>query len=74
MAPFLVATLLFAMYVFYVERYKEISWREFVTDFLGKNSVNRLEVVNKRWVKVVSNTPETVSGNLYNRRNPEVKF
>ncbi|KHN80405.1 AFG3-like protein 2 [Toxocara canis] len=33
--------------------YKEISWKEFFSDFLEKGIVERLEVVDKRWVRVV---------------------
>ncbi|KAI6232980.1 AFG3-like protein 2 [Aphelenchoides fujianensis] len=35
--------------------YKEISWKEFFSDFLEKGMVERLEVVDKRWVRVVTN-------------------
>ena len=34
--------------------YKEISWKEFYHDFLEKRGVDRLEVVDKRWVRVVA--------------------
>lgn len=34
--------------------YKEISWKEFFNDFLEKGAVERLEVVDKRWVRVVT--------------------
>uniref|UniRef100_A0A915B7B7 AAA+ ATPase domain-containing protein n=1 Tax=Parascaris univalens TaxID=6257 RepID=A0A915B7B7_PARUN len=33
--------------------YKEISWKEFFSEFLEKGIVERLEVVDKRWVRVV---------------------
>ncbi|GMT28007.1 hypothetical protein PFISCL1PPCAC_19304, partial [Pristionchus fissidentatus] len=36
--------------------YKEISWKEFFNDFLEKGLVERLEVVDKRWVRVVGNS------------------
>ncbi|KAI6203350.1 hypothetical protein M3Y94_00545900 [Aphelenchoides besseyi] len=35
--------------------YKEISWKEFFSEFLEKGQVERLEVVDKRWVRVVTN-------------------
>ncbi|EFN79633.1 AFG3-like protein 2 [Harpegnathos saltator] len=31
---------------------KEITWREFVYNYLGKNLVEKLEVINKKWVRV----------------------
>uniref|UniRef100_A0A7E4VWQ8 AAA domain-containing protein n=1 Tax=Panagrellus redivivus TaxID=6233 RepID=A0A7E4VWQ8_PANRE len=33
--------------------YKEISWKEFFSDFLEARKVERLEVVDKRWVRIV---------------------
>ncbi|TKR95078.1 hypothetical protein L596_009294 [Steinernema carpocapsae] len=35
--------------------YKEISWKEFYSDFLERGIVDRLEVVDKRWVRIVTN-------------------
>jgi AFG3 family protein len=35
-------------------RYREISWKEFVESHLARDNVDRLEVVNNKWVKVVS--------------------
>ncbi|CAH2002704.1 unnamed protein product [Acanthoscelides obtectus] len=32
--------------------YKEISWKEFVQNYLQKGVVEKLEVVNKKWVRV----------------------
>ena len=37
-------------------RYKEISWKEFVTNYLSAGRVERLEVVNSKWVKVQLNS------------------
>merc|ERR1719251_276198 len=37
-------------------RYKEISWKEFVTSYLSTGRVERLEVVNSKWVKVQLNS------------------
>uniref|UniRef100_A0AC35FP10 AAA+ ATPase domain-containing protein n=2 Tax=Panagrolaimus sp. PS1159 TaxID=55785 RepID=A0AC35FP10_9BILA len=34
--------------------YKEISWKEFFHDYLERGLVQRLEVVDKRWVRVVT--------------------
>jgi AFG3 family protein len=47
-------------YSYFYERYKEISWRDFVNDYLNKGLVDRLEVVNKRWVRVVLKNQEMV--------------
>ncbi|CAD5205524.1 unnamed protein product [Bursaphelenchus okinawaensis] len=35
--------------------YKEVSWKEFFSDFLEAGKVERLEVINKAWVRIVSN-------------------
>ncbi|GAB0099842.1 AFG3-like protein 2 [Sergentomyia squamirostris] len=32
--------------------YKEIGWKEFVTNYLSRGVVEKLEVVNKKWVRV----------------------
>uniref|UniRef100_A0A6B2E7M1 Putative atp-dependent metalloprotease ftsh n=1 Tax=Phlebotomus kandelakii TaxID=1109342 RepID=A0A6B2E7M1_9DIPT len=32
--------------------YKEIGWKEFVTNYLARGVVEKLEVVNKKWVRV----------------------
>ncbi|KAJ6628041.1 AFG3-like protein 2 [Pseudolycoriella hygida] len=32
--------------------YKEIGWKEFVNSYLGRGIVEKLEVVNKKWVRV----------------------
>jgi AFG3 family protein len=32
--------------------YKEITWKEFVNNYLARGSVERLVVVNNKWVKV----------------------
>uniref|UniRef100_A0A183BI04 Apple domain-containing protein n=1 Tax=Globodera pallida TaxID=36090 RepID=A0A183BI04_GLOPA len=42
--------------------YAEISWKQFYTDFLEKNNVERLEVVDNKWVRVITREPsQTVS-------------
>ena len=33
-------------------RYKEITWREFVNNHLTKGTVEKLEVINKKWVRI----------------------
>ena len=33
-------------------RYKEISWKEFVGSYLSTGRVEKLEVINSKWVKV----------------------
>lgn len=33
--------------------YREISWKEFLAQYLSRGNVERLEVVNNKWVKVV---------------------
>ncbi|XP_022815199.1 AFG3-like protein 2 [Spodoptera litura] len=33
-------------------RYREISWRDFVNLYLHKGTVEKLEVINKKWVRV----------------------
>lgn len=33
-------------------RYREVTWKEFVHEFLAKGAVERLEVVNKKWVRI----------------------
>lgn len=50
---------LISTYMYFNELYKEISWREFVNEHLNKNTVERLEVINKKWVKVVSKSLDT---------------
>lgn len=45
---------------YYNERFKEITWRDFVNDYLSKGSIERLEVVNKKWVRIVLRNPEQV--------------
>ncbi|OQV25375.1 AFG3-like protein 2 [Hypsibius exemplaris] len=32
--------------------YREVTWKEFVHDLLAKGAVERLEVVNKKWVRI----------------------
>lgn len=41
-----------ASLVYFELRYKEISWRDFVNLYLSKGAVEKLEVINKKWVRV----------------------
>ncbi|XP_013886247.1 mitochondrial inner membrane m-AAA protease component AFG3L2 [Austrofundulus limnaeus] len=41
------------MYYFLRDGVREVTWKEFVNNYLSKGVVDRLEVVNKRYVKVV---------------------
>ena len=59
--PFALGVALFSSYFYFYEQYKEISWREFVTEYLSKGNVTRLEVINKKWVKVISKNLDVVS-------------
>lgn len=45
---------------YYNDRFKEITWRDFVNDYLSKGSIDRLEVVNKKWVRILLRNPEQV--------------
>jgi hypothetical protein len=58
--PFLAGLSIISAYFYFYDRYKEISWRDFVNDYLSKGTVDRLEVVNKKWVKVITRTGESV--------------
>ncbi|KAK2142771.1 hypothetical protein LSH36_915g00071 [Paralvinella palmiformis] len=39
---------------------KEITWKEFVSTYLNAGAVERLEVVNKKWVRVKLNPNQTI--------------
>ncbi|WKX90183.1 hypothetical protein Q1695_009209 [Nippostrongylus brasiliensis] len=41
------------------QSYREISWKEFFHEFLEPGIVDRLEVVDKRWVRIVSSAKAT---------------
>ncbi|CAH2054809.1 unnamed protein product, partial [Iphiclides podalirius] len=43
---------LFASIAYFELRYREISWRDFVNMYLNKGAVEKLEVINKKWVRV----------------------
>lgn len=42
---------------YYEMSYKEITWKDFVNNYLARGHVEKLEVVNKKWVRV-----KTVAG------------
>lgn len=44
-----------ATIAYYLNSYREITWREFISSFLFQDRVERLEVVNKKWVRVILN-------------------
>ncbi|KAH8298637.1 hypothetical protein KR018_004553 [Drosophila ironensis] len=46
------AVVLLGSFAFFEMGYKEISWKEFVNSYLTKGVVEKLEVVNKKWVRV----------------------
>lgn len=48
---------------YYEKGYKEIAWKEFVTNYLSKSIVEKLEVINKKWVKVRLLPGNSVNGN-----------
>ncbi|KOB76311.1 AFG3-like protein 2 [Operophtera brumata] len=43
---------LLASIAYFELRYREISWRDFVNLYLNKGMVEKLEVINKKWVRV----------------------
>lgn len=43
---------LFSSFAFFEVGYREIAWKEFVNNYLAKGIVEKLEVVNKKWVRV----------------------
>lgn len=47
------ASIAVVLYLGYREMsYREVTWKEFLHDFLAKGAVERLEVVNKKWVRI----------------------
>lgn len=49
----IVASIAVVLYLGYREMsYREVTWKEFLQDFLAKGAVERLEVVNKKWVRI----------------------
>jgi hypothetical protein len=37
------------------EKYREITWKTFINSYLYKDRVQRIEIVNKRWARVILN-------------------
>ncbi|XP_064641367.1 AFG3-like protein 2 [Lineus longissimus] len=37
---------------FYNMQYKELTWKEFLSNYMNRHIVDKLEVVNKKWVRV----------------------
>ncbi|XP_074543948.1 mitochondrial inner membrane m-AAA protease component AFG3L2 [Halichoeres trimaculatus] len=46
-------------YFFFRDGGREVTWKDFVNNFLSKGVVDRLEVINKRYVKVVFSPGKT---------------
>jgi len=53
---------LVAAMAYYEMGYKEIAWKEFMNNYLSRGAVERLEVVNKKWVRVKLNPGSFVEG------------
>lgn len=51
-----------ATLVFWEMGYKEIGWKEFVHNYLARGIVEKLEVVNKKWVRVRLTPGNSVNG------------
>ncbi len=45
----------------YYNSFREITWRDFSNNYLNKGNIERLEVVNKKWVKIILKSKEKVS-------------
>uniref|UniRef100_A0A1B6D736 AAA+ ATPase domain-containing protein n=1 Tax=Clastoptera arizonana TaxID=38151 RepID=A0A1B6D736_9HEMI len=56
------AVLVVGTLAFYEMGYKEIAWKEFVNNYLNKGIVEKLEVVNKKWVRVRLTPGNSVEG------------
>ncbi|XP_025424252.1 AFG3-like protein 2 [Sipha flava] len=48
---------------YYNMTYKEITWKDFVNNYLNRHVVDKLEVVNKKWVRVNLQPGSSVDGN-----------
>ncbi|KAL7733120.1 hypothetical protein ACLKA6_004643 [Drosophila palustris] len=59
------AVVLIGSFAFFEMGYKEISWKEFVNSYLTKGLVEKLEVVNKKWVRVRLQASHNSSGVLW---------
>uniref|UniRef100_A0A0N4Z2H2 AAA domain-containing protein n=1 Tax=Parastrongyloides trichosuri TaxID=131310 RepID=A0A0N4Z2H2_PARTI len=45
--------------LFSMGNYKEISWKDFMNNYLERDAVERLEVVNKQWVRVITKNKQS---------------
>lgn len=54
---------LVSLLAFYNMSYKEITWKDFVNNYLNRHVVEKLEVVNKKWVRVNLQPGSSVDGN-----------
>lgn len=57
---FLIGASLVVFYVLYQNSYEEITWRQFLSNHLFQDNVDRLEVVNKKWVRVINKNQQGV--------------
>ncbi|CAG9112479.1 AFG3-like protein 2 [Plutella xylostella] len=55
---------LLASIAYFELRYKEISWRDFLNLYLTKGSVEKLEVINKKWVRVKLMPGSSIEGKV----------
>jgi len=53
---------LIGLLAFYNMSYKEITWKDFVNNYLNRHVVDKLEVVNKKWVRVNLQPGSSVDG------------
>lgn len=53
---------LLSLFAFYNMSYKEITWKDFVNNYLNRHVVDKLEVVNKKWVRIVLQPGSSVDG------------
>ncbi|XKL69629.1 hypothetical protein PGB90_007398 [Kerria lacca] len=56
------AVVCITIYAIYEMSYKEITWKEFINNYLARGVVDRLEVVNKKWVRVRLQPGTSVEG------------
>lgn len=54
---------LLGLFFLYEMRFREITWKEFVTSYLSRGIVEKLQVINKKWVKVKLVPGSQVDGN-----------
>lgn len=52
-----------SLLAFYNMSYKEITWKDFVNNYLNRHVVEKLEVVNKKWVRVNLQPGSSIDGN-----------